>query len=151
MEIEEIKPIHFLFYRTETTVSELHSFIENDIATELQREAITHGMKITGPVYWNYFDFDGNPGTSFMLDISVPVNEVKDYQGDFQLKRAKPFKCVSAVHRGPWTEIPQTYARIFQFINEQNLQPNARNREIYINVDLAYPEANITNIQVGIN
>lgn len=37
------------------------------------------------------------------------------------------------------------------FISKNSLKPSAVNREIYINMDFLYPEANVTEIQIGIN
>lgn len=36
------------------------------------------------------------------------------------------------------------------FMSQHGLQPLAINRELYINADFANPEANITEIQMGI-
>jgi effector-binding domain-containing protein len=147
--LKQVKPINFLFFRTETTVSELEKFLP--IANELFREAFEKKLRVTGPVHWHYFGFTGDVRKAFTLEIALPVAEVlNEYDGNFHFKRTEEFKCVSIIHEGNWLEIPNSYDKLMQFISKKNLKMNAMNREIYINVDFANPEANVTEIQAGI-
>jgi hypothetical protein len=47
-------------------------------------------------------------------------------------------------------EIPHTYNKMMQFISKQRMEPSLMNREIYVNSDFHVPEANVTEIQIGI-
>src|SRR5687768_4733537 len=132
MQVKAVKPISFLFFRTETTVSELSQYLH--VGQELFKEAVLHKLTITGPIHWHYFGFTGDVSKPFVLEISLPVGEVEgEYDGKFHFKRTEPFRCVSFVHEGGWMEIPQSYGKMMQFISSQNLQPIAVNREIYVN------------------
>jgi effector-binding domain-containing protein len=148
MTIKEVKPINFLFYRVETKVSELVNFLP--VGQALFREAVKDNLSITGPIHWHYFGFiDVNK--PFTLEISLPVAEVlDDYDGEFHFKRTESFKCVSMVHEGSWLDMPASYGKLMQFINECQLTPVASNREIYINVDFKDADANTSEIQIGI-
>ena len=147
--IREIKPINFLFHRAETKVSELVNFIP--MAKELFKESVRLGLHVTGPVHWHYFGFTGDESQPFTLEVSLPVIEIpKDYDGKFQFKRTDNFKCVILRHEGGWMEIPLSYGKLMQFIGEKILKPIGVNRELYVNVDFNTPEANITEIQMGI-
>lgn len=149
MQIKEIKPINFLFFRTETTVKELSKYLL--VGQELFQEATKNKLSITGPVHWHYFGFDGDESKTFTLEISLPVAQIlEEYDGKFHFKRTAPFRCVSVAHEGSWLEIPKTYGAAFQFIGEKRLKPISANREVYINVDFADPSANSTEIQIGI-
>jgi effector-binding domain-containing protein len=149
MQIKEVKPINFLFFRAETKVAELEQFIP--IGQELFAEALKNKIWVTGPVHWHYFGFDGNPEKKFTLEISLPVSNVIDgYDGKFHFKRTEQFKCLTVLHEGSWYSIPDTYGKAFQYISENKLQPVGVNREVYVNVDLQAPEANTTIIQIGI-
>lgn len=149
MKVREVKPINFLFFRTETKVSELEKFLP--VAQELFREAVKYNLAITGPIHWHYFDFEGDVNKSFTLEIALPVGETQEeYDGKFHFKRTASFKCVSAVHEGSWLDMPRSYGRMMEFINQNNFTPLARNREIYVNVDFKHAEANVTEIQIGI-
>ena len=147
--ITEIKPINFLFHRAETKISELANFIP--MAKELFKESVRLGLHVSGPVHWHYVGFSGNESQPFTLEVALPVIEIpKDYDGRFHFKRTDNFKCVILRHEGGWMEIPKSYDRLLQFIGENALQPIGVNRELYVNVDFNNPEANSTEIQMGV-
>ncbi len=148
--LKEVKPISFLFFRTETKVSELGNYLP--IAKALFREAVDNGLSITGPVHWHYIGFGGDELKPFTLEIALPVGEIlQDYDGNFHFKRTELFKCVSLIHEGSWSQIPNSYDRLMQFIAVKELMPLAVNREIHVNADFNNPDANVTEIQIGIN
>jgi effector-binding domain-containing protein len=122
------------------------------VGKALHLEAAKLGFEVTGPVYWNYFGFAGDPGKSFTLEISIPIAELPvNYQGEFKIKRTEPFKCLSTFHEGSWYDIPKTYGSLMQYVMSHQLQPTFFNRELYINCDFSDPAGNITEIQMGIN
>lgn len=150
MKIKVVKPINFLFFRTETTISDLTRFLVT--GQDLFKEAVLRELTITGPVHWHYFGFNGDVAKPFVLEISLPVGEIEGaYDGKFHFKRTEPFKCVSFVHEGGWTEIPESYEKIMKFIELEQLRPIAVNREIYVNSDFKDPQANVTEIQIGVS
>jgi effector-binding domain-containing protein len=147
--IKQVKPINFIFFRTETTIGELANFLS--VATELFKEAFEKNLLVTGPVHWHYLGFTGDVKKPFTLEISLPVSEVlADYDGRFHFKRTETFHCVSIVHEGNWLEIPKGYDKLIQFAAKRNLEPVGVNRELYINADFNDPEANITELQMGV-
>lgn len=148
MQVKEIKPINFLFARIETTVMELANHLP--VSQQIFKAAVEKGLTITGPMHWHYFGFT-DLQKSFTLEISLPVSHVlSDYDGEFHFKRTEPFRCVSLVHEGPWLQIPESYGKLMEFINVNKLLPTGNNREVYTNVDFQYTEANVTEIQMGI-
>lgn len=150
MQVKEVKPINFIYYRTETKVDNLINLVP--VAKEIYREAVNCDLHITGPVHWHYIGFTGDEHQPFILEIALPVAEVLPaYDGKFHFKRTQPFKCVSLIHEGGWNEIPSTYNKMMQFITKHKMEPSSLNREIYINGDFYSPEANVTEIQIGIN
>lgn len=150
MQIKNVKPINFMFYRTETRIAELAELI--GIAKDLFKEAVAQDLTVTGPVHWHYFGFDGDETKSFTLEIALPISEFpQEYDGRFHFKRTEPFRCVTSIHEGSWLEIPKTYGKLMDFVNEKHLMPNTINREVYINSDFKDPRANVTEVQMGIN
>jgi effector-binding domain-containing protein len=150
MQVKEVRPINFIYYRTETKISELVKLLP--VAKEIYREAVEHDLHITGPVHWHYIGFTGDESKQFTLEIALPVASViPDYDGKFHFKRTAPFKCVSSIHEGAWNEIPYTYDKMKQFIFKHKLEASAMNREIYVNSDFDSPDANVTEIQIGLN
>lgn len=148
-ELKEIKPINFLFFRTQTRVDELANFIP--VAKDLFREALNYNIHVTGAIHWHYFGFTGDASSVFTLEIALPVAEViADYDGNFHFKRTEPFRCVTLVHEGAWDSLPASYEKIMQFIAEQRLEPAGVTREIYVNSDFHDPGANVTMVQMGV-
>jgi effector-binding domain-containing protein len=148
MRVKEVLPINFLFFRTETNVSALVNFLP--VGQKLFKEAVRHNLQVSGPVHWHYHNFISLE-QDFILEIALPIIKVpENYDGDFHVKRTETFRCVSEIHAGGWTQIPETYGRIFKFISEQNFSPANSNREIYINVDMMNDAGNETEIQIGI-
>lgn len=151
MDIHQIPPIHFLYYREEITITKLHSILEREIASKLQKDATTNNLLITGPVCWTYLGFTGDENKPFMLEVGVPVNKIPEqYSGEFGFKTAKGFKCISAMHMGDWMQLPQTYGKLMQEMDKQNLIGTGENRELYLNANFELPDANITLVQIGI-
>ena len=149
MEVKAVGPINFLYFRTETKVSELYRFLS--VGQDLFKEAVSQNIPITGPVHWHYFGFTGDEKQTFELEIALPVGDILEgYDGKFHFKRTESFRCLSLVHHGDWLKLPDSYAKAFGFIAKEKLIPTAKNREVYINVDFKNPESNFTEIQIGI-
>lgn len=150
MQVKEVKPINFIYFRTETKVSDLIHLIP--VAKEIYREAVNQDLHITGPVHWHYTGFTGDEHKPFILEIALPISEVlSEYDGKFHFKRTQPFKCLSFTHEGGWNEIPSAYNKMMQFMTRHKLEPSSINREIYVNSDFHTPDANVTEIQMGIS
>jgi effector-binding domain-containing protein len=149
MKVKTIYPISFLYFATETTLSELEKFIP--VSQKLLAEAGKLGLTLAGPVHWHYKDFMNDETKPFHLEIALPVTHLPaEYDGEFHTKRSRQFNCVAATHEGGWMEIPTTYEKIMQYMTENTLQPSGENRELYIQADFTNPAANITEIQMGI-
>ena len=150
MQIKEVKPGNFLLFRATTTIQELVNYLP--VAQRLYEEAVSRNLRINGPIHWHYHNMFGDLSAPFTLEICLPVEEIPaDYDGIYHVKRTEPFRCVSMIHEGGWNTIPSSYQKIGLFIGEKTLKPTGVNREIYINVSLQVPDANITEIQVGLN
>jgi len=149
IQTKTVKPINFIYYRTETTINELVKLFP--VGQELFKEAVRLKIYITGPVHWHYIGITGDLTKPFTVEVTVPVGEIpKDYDGPYHFKRTEPFKCISLIHEGAWTDIPQSYGKLIQYIGEHQLTPAGINREVYVNADFAHPDANTTEIQFGI-
>ncbi len=146
--VKEIRPINFLFYRTEVMVSNLIHQIP--VAKALFREAVKLDMHPTGPIHWHYFGFTGDESNRFTLEVCLPVASFPtDFNGNFHFKRTENFKCISFSHEAGWNEIPRSYGVMMEFMQQNNLQPVGVTRELYINVDFCKSDANVTEIQIG--
>jgi effector-binding domain-containing protein len=147
--IKQIKPINFLYFRAEAHVGQLLNFVP--VARELVREAVNYNLHVTGPIHWHYFGFSGNASDVFTLEISLPVSDViAGYDGNFHFKRTESFRCVALTHEGGWDSLSGTYNKINEFIKKAHMENSGVTREVYVNTDFKDPEANITEIQIGV-
>jgi effector-binding domain-containing protein len=147
--VKEVKPINFLFHRAEVKVNDLANQVP--VAKELIKEAVRLDLHPTGPIHWHYIGFNGEPSQSFVLEVCLPVADIpSNYDGQFHFKRTEKFRSVSLMHEGGWNEIPNSYAVLMEFVKRNNLQPVGASRELYINADFGDPEANVTEIQLGV-
>lgn len=150
MEIKHVKPINFLLYSTDTTVGQLSQYVAR-VARALHLEAAKLSLDVTGPIYWEYTGFNGDPACIFRLEIGIPVAEIPaQYTGIYSFQRKAPFKCLATIHEGAWLELPRTYEKLMRYLTHHQLRPTVHNREVYINCDYQHPEANITEVQIGI-
>ncbi|MBI3219550.1 MAG: GyrI-like domain-containing protein [Bacteroidetes bacterium] len=148
--IKKIKPINFLFHRAEVKISDLINQVP--VAKDLFKESVRLDLHPSGPIHWHYFGFMGDETKPFTLEVCLPTASIPtDYDGAFHLKRTEDFKCVSLLHQGAWHEIPKSYGILMEFMQQHQLQPTGITRELYINADFVNPEANVTEIQMGIN
>lgn len=147
--VKEVKPINFLYFRTEAYLHQLSNFVP--VARDLVREAVNYNLHITGPIHWHYFGFASDESTPFTLEISLPVSDViPGYDGNFHFKRTDNFRCATLTHEGGWDTMTTSYEKLMRFIAGKHLEPTAINREIYLNADFKNPEANVTVIQIGV-
>jgi len=140
-----------LCFETKTKLSEIGEFVRV-VAHKMYQTAVQNDLEITGPIYWVYEGMDGNPETVFTLTIALPVS-FKDKNltdSDYKLKSLLPFRCVSEQHMGDWSKLGETYGSVIPTILSGGLTMSGENREIYLNMDFQNPEANITEIQIGI-
>ena len=151
MQIRTIQPINVFFFETETSLREIPQYVRV-IAQRLYIDAIKNNLEITGPVYWIYNGADGQPDTKFHLTIALPVFQrtATITDSEFKLKTLDTFRCVSCTHSGDWAKLGETYCSIFSEILVKEPALSGETREIYLNIDFANPEGNITEVQIGL-
>lgn len=144
-----VKPINFLFHRAQVTLAQLSQQVP--LAKKLFAEAVAYDLHVTGPAHWHYFGFMGDESQPFTLEVCLPVaSTVAAYDGPFHFKRTEPFTCVSLLHEGGWQEIPRSYQTLMAFVAKNQWLATGVNRELYLNADFQHPDANVTEIQLGV-
>lgn len=151
IELKKIHPMQVLCFETKTTLSEIGEYVRV-VAHKMYQTAVRNDLEITGPVYWVYEGMDGNPETIFSLTIALPISFREKHleNSDFKLKSLRAFQCVSAQHLGDWNKLGETYGSLIPTIVSGGQNMSGENREIYLNMDFQNPQANITEIQIGI-
>lgn len=147
-ELKTIKPITFLFHRVETTMAEIIHHIP--VSKQLYQEALAKDLMISGPIHWHYFNFE-SPEKTFTLEVALPVDRsIPDYDGSFHFKRTEEYNCACLTHEGKWDELPKSYDKLVEFALKKGKTPQTHAREIYVQADLNNQDANITEIQLGV-
>ncbi len=132
-----------------TKFADLANFVGR-VSNELVTMAVQHSLLLGGPIYWAYTGIDGTQQTVFTLDILLPVTGDTHPREALPLKTIEPFTCFATWHYGSWDQLPDTYGKLIQQLQEQGHSMNGLTRECYLNIDFANPANNITEVQVGI-
>lgn len=148
-QIQTVPPMHFFYRSYQTDFAGLIPLIRT-VARDIFREAIANDLEIVGPQHWHYHHFNGQPDSIFTLEIGVPVSAVKEVPAPYGCKTLPAFSCVSIQHPGSWANMGQTYHQLINGMLTAGFQMSGSNREQYIHCDFENPDANITNIQIGI-
>lgn len=148
MDIKTTQPVHVMYKELTTN---LKSIRNNTAAAagNLYAEAEKLGLKVSGPQQWVYYGASGDPDREFKLQICLPV-EGEASSADFQFQTLPELKHVHTNHLGAWDDFGDTYNKVFAEVHSSQLQPNNEVREVYLNVDMDNPDANVTEIQVGV-
>lgn len=120
------------------------------IPEELYREAIECGMRVTGCNYWIYSDYSEDAQSDFTLEMALPVMTKGKKSKKFVLKKLAPYKCVTHLHQGSWSEFKEVYPKFMEKIVNSGLKIGKSNREMYINCDFEEQKNCITEIQFEI-
>lgn len=54
------------------------------------------------------------------------------------------------MHEGDWLQMMGSYDKLMRYAAEHNCTPVGVKREMYVNVDFVNPDANVTEIQLGV-
>ncbi len=148
MNIKTQQPFKGIYSRKKATLKTLSESV-GMVAQDLYNDAVQAKLFPAGPVYWIYYNADGNPDTEFDLEVVIPV-QGEGKPETYDIKDMPSFKHASTIHYGKWEEFAGVYKSLINDINAAGHQMTTVCRELYINVDFEHPENNITEVQVGI-
>ncbi len=110
------------------------------------------GRHINGKALGLYYDGEfKEEGADF--EACFPIRKGKDEEG-ILVRELKGGKCIALIHKGPYENLSESYAKIFTFVNEKGYQKNLPTREVYIKgpgmIFKGNPKNYITEIQIFI-
>ena len=149
MEKKNVEKTTVLMYSLQSTLASMTQDV-GDIPNELMMKAKELGLEITGSQLWQYIGSDGQPNTKFKLDICIPVKAVKGDPGKFKFATLPEFKCLSEIHKGPYSQLENVYQKIMGEISRKSIPITGTSREIYIVCDFQNQENCITEVQMEI-
>ncbi len=118
-------------------------------------------FKLLGRTYG--FSLAGKPGN--LVFDSEYKEEDADFESYFPIKKERPAasitvrmlpeeRCICLVHRGPYSEISRSYARLLEAIHERGLEPQTPSREVYIKgpgmIFKGNPKNYLTEVQIPV-
>jgi effector-binding domain-containing protein len=86
------------------------------------------------------------------VEVAIPVSgRVTIDASRFEIKTLPAGKAISAIHCGAYHKVGETWGKVFQYIQENGLRPNAAGRELYLNNPAVVSEDElITEVQVPV-
>ncbi|MBN1927123.1 MAG: GyrI-like domain-containing protein [Prolixibacteraceae bacterium] len=149
MEKKKVEKTTVLMLSVQSSLATLKNDIGN-LPNELGETAQKLGLEIAGAQIWQYVGSDGQPNTKFRLDICLPIKEAKGDPGKFKFEELPVFNCLSEMHKGPWSNLGNTYQKMMGEMTRKGMIPTSTSREIYLNCDFENQENNLTEVQVEI-
>ena len=147
MQIKEVAEITIFYHQLEASIKELEHIYQT-ISPKMLEDINKTGLELSSPPFWQYTGLDGNPDTRFQLEMSFPVKEIKDYQGEFRFKKTEKFRCAMLMHYGPYDNLMETYEELFSQMKESGLTPSGGCREVYHQID-GLESSFVIEVQVG--
>ena len=150
MEKKKVEKIPVLMFSMRSTLATIATDPGN-IPMEIMQKAEALNLVVTGPQIWQYRNVDGNPNTTIDVDICVPIKEAKGDPGKFKFDVLPAITCISEIHKGAYSELTNTYNRIFGEMTRKGIPMGTASREVYSVMDMENQDNNITEVQVLIN
>jgi effector-binding domain-containing protein len=149
MERKKIEKILVLKCTLQSSLKTLINDIGN-LPNQLMDKVTELGLEVLGPQVWQYEGSDGNPDTSFLLSICIPVKEQKGDPGNLRFDFLKPIDCISEIHKGPWMKLGDTYQKMLGEMSRKGMVSTCNSREIYMVCDYENQENCLTEVQIEI-
>jgi effector-binding domain-containing protein len=148
-----------LFRRYEVTPGDLGKYA-GTVVKELYQYVTDLDLLVCGPQYWFYYGMDERPAVAggppsigdsrFTLEIALPVQGKIPTALLPYFKQVPAFKCLSRRYEGSWQGLSGEYGEMIRYIEDNKLKVNGMRCESFLNVDIATPQNNITEIQIGL-
>lgn len=106
--------------------------------------------RICGPPMAIYHDHEYKEKDAD-IEVALPVSGRLAVDQGFEVKNLPGGRVVSAMHKGAYGRVGETWARAFRYIGEKGLRPCGPGRELYISDPRTTPEAELlTEVQVPV-
>ncbi|WP_371380274.1 hypothetical protein [Sporomusa aerivorans] len=152
METKIIKPIQVLCATEYLTIQEIGERGEK-LCTNIIEEIDKCRLSIVGP--WTFVSYgrDGNYDTRFKHEYCVPVENIENYKGIFQIKTLQEAECAFIIYQGDLSEENfggKGYGPLVDSIIKSGKNFTGESREVYHKWVSPKSQDNIIEIQFGI-
>ncbi len=150
MEQKSILPVLVIKKDFYTNLAQLQSTVA-DWPQKMVSEIALSGLEVSGPQIWVYQWDELKPEANFKLEVCIPVKTpTKSHHEHRQTKKLNAFKCIEAVHYGPWSNLVTTYQTILTHAQTHGISLGKTCREVYTVCDFINQDNNITMVQFEI-
>lgn len=124
----------------------------SDVGGAFSIIAKTFGRYICGKAMTLYYDSEYKENDAD-FEACFPVRKGTSEQG-ISVRELKGGRCVSLIHKGPYEKLGNSYAKIYNSLNEKNYKTVIPSREVYIKgpgiIFRGNPKNYLTEIQLFI-
>lgn len=114
-------------------------------------QAMTDGhVRPTGPLVVVYQGLDGQPGTSFALELGFLVEPGTSPAGAAQVRTLAPFHAVTMTFTGQVADLGQAYAQFYPALIQDGKIPTRESRQMILYWENPASVNNLFQIQAGI-
>jgi effector-binding domain-containing protein len=109
---------------------------------KLMAYVVKCGKQMAGAPYCKYT----NGSEDFMkwdIELGVPVSEPLPEQGKFYMSKTCAGKAITAMHKGAYKDIEQTYAPMMQYLAENKLESTGVYYDYYLSNPADTPESEL--------
>jgi effector-binding domain-containing protein len=134
-ELSEIKirksdPTNAMILPVEGNMEEIGAQMMNGY-TELYTEITKQGLRVTGPFFAQYLDYDKETGFSHAL-LGVPVDKKGVKSGEMKPEFYDAAEAVSAIHYGKYEYFKESYEALESYVMENDIKVSGGAFEIYL-------------------
>jgi len=106
--------------------------------------------RVSGPPMAIYHDEEYKEQDA-IIEVAVPVTGRLEVDEGFEVKTLPPAKVMSALHKGPFNRVGETWGRLFKHVSDKGLRPSGKARELYLSDPARTPESELlTEVQVPV-
>ena len=77
------------------------------------------------------------------IELGIPVGESLPEQGEFYMSKTCAGKAITALHKGAYKDIEETYAPMMQYLSENKLESTGVYYDYYISNPADTPESEL--------
>ena len=106
--------------------------------------------RVSGPPMAIYHDEEYREQDA-VIEVAVPVTGRLEVEEGFEVKTLGAVKVMSAIHRGPFDRVGETWGRLFRHVSEKGFRPAGKARELYLSDPTRTPLSELlTEVQVPV-
>lgn len=106
----------------------------NTVIAAFMQAASAQGFEMSVPMLGIYYNSPAKtPEDGLVWEIGFAVPDSLEVTEPLVVKKWTFTKVARAIHTGPFETVDQTYPKIFEFIDEQNLMPAGPTMERFLN------------------